>query len=207
MQYGDAQLYACPRCGALVKWRGVKSGNTFGSKLYSDGKRESPMLPQISDLVKCESCSAFYWLREQDPKDPMMVWEQVGSARAVKPISIEELGEAIDQDIARDRYRELRLRRMFLYALNDRTRTSGLLPYGSGVDEHAWWRNVEALLALLDDNDTNERFLKAELLRYKGDFDGCMELLSGISEPKFDRIKEAFKEACAAESRMVFKLP
>ena len=43
----------CPHCKAQVVEEGTLSGNTVGSKIYTDGKREAKMLPDHPALVKC----------------------------------------------------------------------------------------------------------------------------------------------------------
>lgn len=43
---GPTIIIACPLCGQYAKKRTIISGNTFGAKLWSDGKRISPMLPE-----------------------------------------------------------------------------------------------------------------------------------------------------------------
>jgi hypothetical protein len=37
------------------------SGNTSGTRTWTDGKQEAPMLPDRIELAKCHACSAFYW--------------------------------------------------------------------------------------------------------------------------------------------------
>ena len=48
MMPGPAQILTCPYCGEKKKIMSLLSGNTFGAKLWSDNKKISPMLPEIS---------------------------------------------------------------------------------------------------------------------------------------------------------------
>ena len=64
MKPGPDYIYKCPVCGKLVKRGSLMSGNTFGAKLYSDGKNDAPMLPDFPNLSKCAKCDTIFNLRE-----------------------------------------------------------------------------------------------------------------------------------------------
>ena len=55
---GPNYIYKCPSCGNFIKIGSLISGNTYGAKLYSDGKRVAPMMPEFPDLTKCKKCNA-----------------------------------------------------------------------------------------------------------------------------------------------------
>ncbi len=59
---GPNYVYKCPRCGNLLTVGSILSGNTIGAKIYSDGKRIAPMLPDFPDLTKCKKCETIFWL-------------------------------------------------------------------------------------------------------------------------------------------------
>lgn len=50
---GPNYVYKCPNCSALLTRESIASGNSFGSKLFSDGKRIAPMNPELPNLTKC----------------------------------------------------------------------------------------------------------------------------------------------------------
>ena len=62
MMPGPDYVYQCPDCGNLITRGSLRSGNTFGAKIYSDGKRIAPMLPEFPDLTKCRKCNSIFWL-------------------------------------------------------------------------------------------------------------------------------------------------
>ena len=55
-------LAFCPHCGAEKEIIQFMSGNTFGAVLWSDAKREAPMLPTPSPVQKCQRCGHFFFL-------------------------------------------------------------------------------------------------------------------------------------------------
>lgn len=61
---GPDQIIACPSCKGLAKYETLKSGNTFGDRVWTDGKRHAPMLPQPPAVVRCLRCNGMYWLSE-----------------------------------------------------------------------------------------------------------------------------------------------
>ncbi len=44
MKFGPHYIYQCPNCNNLISRLSLMSGNTFGMKVYSDLKRDIPMM-------------------------------------------------------------------------------------------------------------------------------------------------------------------
>lgn len=63
---GPTIIISCPFCGQYAKKRTLISGNTFGSQLWSDGKKISPMLPEFPNLAICKTCDQFFWVTEAE---------------------------------------------------------------------------------------------------------------------------------------------
>ena len=59
---GPQYVYKCPSCGNLLQQESLMSGNTFGAHLYSDGKREAPMLPEFPAISRYRKCNLVFWL-------------------------------------------------------------------------------------------------------------------------------------------------
>jgi hypothetical protein len=57
MLAGPDQIVACPHCKALAKYMTLMSGNTFGARVWTDGKQDAPMLPHPPAVVKCRQCA------------------------------------------------------------------------------------------------------------------------------------------------------
>jgi len=58
------ELGTAPGCFGAVLQETTGSGNTFGSKLWTDGKLEAPMLPDRPEWVKCPHCAHLFWVEE-----------------------------------------------------------------------------------------------------------------------------------------------
>ena len=61
---GPDYIYECPKCQNHVVRGSLTSGNTFGQKLFSDGKTIAPMLPRFPDLTKCPKCKTIFWMHK-----------------------------------------------------------------------------------------------------------------------------------------------
>lgn len=57
----------CPRCGKLKHIRTFLSGNSFGARCWSDGRRYYPMMEQPSPYQKCPKCRHYFLLSEAKP--------------------------------------------------------------------------------------------------------------------------------------------
>ena len=67
MQLGPDKYYKCPNCGAYLYTHTLLSGNTFGARVYSDGKMVAPMLPEYPNLTKCGGCGTIVMLKLLKP--------------------------------------------------------------------------------------------------------------------------------------------
>ena len=52
MKFGPHYIYQCPNCNNLISRLSLMSGNTFGMKVYSDLKRDIPMIKEFANLTK-----------------------------------------------------------------------------------------------------------------------------------------------------------
>ena len=66
MRVGRTRIVPCPYCGATKQLMSLMSGNTFGARFWSDGKRIAPMLPNISPVQRCLDCGKYYLLYQQE---------------------------------------------------------------------------------------------------------------------------------------------
>ena len=126
MEPGPNYIYKCPNCGNLLTNESLMSGNTFGAKIFSDGKRVAPMLPEFPDLTKCRKCNTIFWLSKLEEvgtyqwgykKSPN--WEKADKA---KFLNIKDYFKALNDGIAENREEELYIRNRIWWAYNDRTR-------------------------------------------------------------------------------------
>lgn len=204
MIIGPIQVISCPNCKELVKYYSLISGNTFGSVLWSDGKRESPMMLNTPSVVQCHNCLNIYWLQdatkigEYEPFDnkesPLyyqqeyrkLKWDQVGYVQ--EPF---ESGyyRAIAKKLFKDTEQEKRLRILTWWKRNDDYRDSKQYSRKRRVDISPECEdNMNKLLTLVDLENENEQLMYAELLRELRRFDDAIKLFSSIKNPMFNSI-------------------
>jgi len=87
MQYGPTRIRECPHCGVMIGEATLLSGNTLGGVLWTDGKMEAPMLPDMPPAVICPSCHCgFLWRDAKDHGESSgkeRVWSLMGMLFAV----------------------------------------------------------------------------------------------------------------------------
>jgi hypothetical protein len=176
---GPTLIRTCSACGKLIAEHTIRSGNTFGARFWSDGKREAPMLPDAPWLVKCPHCAALIWLDELELVGTMQPWEppdgdtaDFKDARPVAAPSLQDYFAALSTPTA-DGRKERYLRLRAWWAGNDPRRNTDHA--GSMSDGEI--ANLRAFLPFLDDADGNDRVTKAEVLRELGMFAEAASLL------------------------------
>jgi hypothetical protein len=206
---GSTYVYQCPECENRLQRGSLASGNTFGSKLYSDGKMVAPMLREFPQLTICPECDHIFWINKLEPVDEFG-WNdddsELDDMDMADFLTKEEYHDALQRGVAGNRSEELYIRRYLLWTFNDAVRRG--LPLLKTEDEKViWHENLNQLIALLDgSNDTHEMILLAEVHRAKGDFDKCMGVLSIIQSADFRWIKAPFQRECNQQNQQVFLL-
>jgi hypothetical protein len=162
----------CPHCKAHVVQEDTLSGNTIGAKYYTDGKREAKMLPDHPALAKCPVCGGLFWV-EEAPEVGMGFDAAEGKQKVLAPSENEMLNFLASQGLPKDQ--EIYLRMSCWWKANDSWRW---LPNPKPVFSEIQVKNLEALSALFDESEPNQRILKAEIARELGRFSECLLLLS-----------------------------
>lgn len=57
----------CPHCGAYKYIESIASGNTFWAVIWSDSKRDYPMLPTPSPVQRCPHCGGYFFHDDGKP--------------------------------------------------------------------------------------------------------------------------------------------
>lgn len=209
MMPGPDYVYQCPDCGNLITRGSLRSGNTFGAKIYSDGKRIAPMLPEFPDLTKCRKCNSIFWLSKlvelgsykwNDEIDAN--WQNADKARFLK---IDDYFEALDKGLAEDKKEEFYIRQRIWWSYNDRTR-QGKEIFKNEEDELPWKENLNQLLSLLDLSDVNQRMMAAEIHRNLGAFENCISLIETIDDNNLNWLKEKFLAECERNNNLTVLL-
>ena len=118
MTPGPTMIRECSACGKHIAQQTTSSGNTFGARFWTDGKRDAPMLPDEPFLVKCQHCSALVWIYEQKKVGEIDPWgpttHNAGKFPDARPASNPTLHEyagfleAGESDKAKERYVRVR---------------------------------------------------------------------------------------------------
>lgn len=228
MQPGPDQIIACPSCKTLAKYATLLSGNTFGARVWTDGKQEAPMLPQPPPVVKCRHCAACFWLVDAEPVGELDLWgadplePATGWPAAVDhPLSapptwraaeyVEELSEAdyyaaIRAGLAKGPKQERALRIFAWWRGNEPYRDGEDLfssppPPQAGRDE-----NLRRLLPLLDGDTDSDRIMRGEVLRELGRWSEAEAALLRIESPDFAPAVAQILALCRAQDRAVREL-
>jgi hypothetical protein len=167
MTPGPTIIRKCSACGGLIAQHTIRSGNTFGARFWTDGKRDAPMLPDQPLLVKCQHCGTLLWIDEQEKVGKIAPWgprnreskKFKGARPALTPTLQDYLDLLMTGGSGREKERYLRLRAW--WTGNDNRRDSKH-PAPMSDPEIA---NLRAFATLLDDNDDNDRIMKAEVMR------------------------------------------
>jgi hypothetical protein len=183
----------------------LMSGNTFGARVWTDGRQEAPMMPRPPAVVKCRHCANCYWLA--DAAEIGRVWRWGKPAPQVDPawIAAQEVEEpaeaeyylAVESNLARDRKQEKFLRILAWRRHNDAyrhlppTQERDPIPASGACKE-----NLEALVNLLEDANTDDLLLKAEALREMGAFKAARETLDRITSSKYSKIVRQTRSLC-----------
>lgn len=206
---GPDLVYACPTCGGLLRNGSVASGNTHHAQHFSDGKMFAPMLPVFPDLTACEQCEDIFWLSKLQPMGDFEpggpVQPDWDAAPVAQFLTIEGYFKALENGLADGKWEAVYIRQKIWWAYNDRVRDNQALIEGE-KDELRWRENLQALLALLDVSDSDQRLMAAEIHRNLGAFDKCISLLEGNTRGDLDWLKEAMVLQCHRGNTLVFEL-
>ena len=177
MQPGPDIIRECPKCAGTVVQNTMMSGNTFGARMWTDGKMEAPMLPDCPWLVKCPDCHALLWIDEtREIGEGGFFDENPGWPNAKEPVSpmVSDLLRMLATD-GLSPEKNLYLRQKYWWAINDAYRSNET---ATAIFEPLQERMLRALAAVFDENDSNQRIAKAEVFRELKMFDDCIRLLS-----------------------------
>ena len=177
---GPTIIRKCSSCNKHIAEKTIESGNTFGARFWTDGKRHAPMLPDQPLLVRCPHCSSLVWIGEQEKlgEHSPSLFDDAERFRFPNalPASTPNLDEylAVLQGGVDDLDKERYLRLCAWWAGNDCRRDEDTSAQLDSLEA----ANLRALITLLDESDQIDRLIKAEALRELGEFTDAGNLLS-----------------------------
>jgi hypothetical protein len=206
---GPNSIYKCPNCDNLLKNQSLLSGNTFDGKIYSDGKRIYPMLPEFPDLTKCKKCDHIFWLSRTNEigsynwgDENNLLWLNADQAEF---LTIDEYFMALALNVAKDKSEEFYIRQRIWWCFNDRVRKGSEL-FNSADDKIKWESNAVGLMKILDPDDVSQAIMIADLNRNLGNFEICLTIIESLDNPDLEWLKEAFINNCSEKNHLVFQL-
>ena len=199
---GNAQILTCPHCGRKKEVMSLRSGNTYGSLLWSDNKRISPMLPEISYVQKCPDCEYYYIMARQE-----VVYDDNDFSSERGLLTFPEMKEAFSQ-LAKEGFEspkeETNVRMMLHHAFNDYYYRYGKGQIVNEEDQIIFHENGLWLINHL----IEDKVMKAEFLREIGEMELAQSTLdSVIPENEFIKnIASAIQERINNNDSKVFKI-
>jgi hypothetical protein len=212
---GPDQIIACPDCMGLARYMTLVSGNTFGARVWTDGKQVAPMLPRPPAVVKCSHCAECYWLTDAEEIGTVDRWQGEGQqvdpawadAQKVKEPTEDEYYQTIEKALVNNAEQERDLRVLAWWRRTDPFRDyPPPPPQGVSSAPRPWRENLEALSRLLTGEDDHGRLMKAEVLRELGEFTASKETLSLVSSPKFAAVTGQMRSLCDTQDTCVREL-
>jgi hypothetical protein len=182
---GADLIIACPHCEALAKVFSIMSGSPFGTIGWSDGYRDSPMMPAAPRIARCQSCTKAFWtgqaqsigylLPEQEGASRKPEWQ---AAPYLEPLDEAGLMQALAEGLGCSSELELELRVAIWWRGNDAFRRDDA-PVGHATSPEAI-ANMESLIKLMHEGEEDLLLFRAEALRHLGRFDEMEETLGGV---------------------------
>lgn len=203
---GHTRIVTCPFCGAKKELMSLRSGNTFGARFWSDGKRIAPMLPQVSPVQKCLDCGKYYLLYQQKSE----FGEGYSSERG--ELDYFEWKEAYSQLSKEETTKSdlVNVRLNLIQAYNDYYYRSGDDCEPPEEESRFIATIIVEFIKLFNWRKVEIPLLKAELYREIGEMKKCARVLSSIeNKPMKDLEKVLFKgikERMEKGDCMVFRL-
>ena len=186
---GPPRVVECPKCGEEKRLVSLISGNTIGATQWSDMYMKAPMLPKASKVQRCGKCGGYFLLsqaKERYADDNDFTFE-------TGTLKYPEMKEALIQ-LEKDsltREDEFALRLEFLHRYNDAYRGGAAFNDGTPrteSDHQLYLENINAMISLLDNTNTEEIPVIAELYREAADFEKCISILKDYS-PNSDYVR------------------
>ena len=180
---GPTLIKKCNRCDGLMKQRTIASGNNFGARYWTDGKIDTPMLPETPLVIVCPHCRKVDWLKNLAEIGEIPGPRGFGVPLPEYDLSFDDLpffdvptgddylGFLESVELIHDQ--ELYLRWTYWHLMNDpRRRDPAVQPLG--IDEV---ENLQRLLVLIKSPSESSRLTIAEIHRELGDFASCEQML------------------------------
>lgn len=177
---GPANVLSCPFCGGTKEVMSLVSGNTFDATVWSDTRRDYPMLPEVSPIQECPHCHKYYFTEHarqtysDDPESEMRSFGELGT------LTFPQLVKAKKQmdSMSLSKMERWILNHQIFMAYNDcfRREPKKVAFPPSAEEQTLYLKTIDELLDGIDQSEDYELF-HAELLREIGKFDEAKKIL------------------------------
>jgi hypothetical protein len=158
--------YKCPGCDKIHANESIISGNTFGSKQYSDTRRITPMLPEFPSNTKCQQCGLIFWLdKTTETRD-----KNERSRHYANFLSIDGFKEALSLGMGTNGGRALHLRLWLLWSWHEAMEKNSMQPE-EVYNDTAYNENITGIQQHINTNELGTELFMAELHRFAGRFE------------------------------------
>lgn len=203
---GPIIIRECPKCSQYIKQLTFASGNTYGARFWTDGKMDAPMMPDQPWLVKCPACKDLFWvdtakqLAELEPLSKIK--KEFSDALMYEHLTETDYLKLLQKKkISRKKEEYVRIRAW--WCTNDSMRYEKPTKGSKVVFSKDQEDNISRLYEILDEENPNQRLMKAEIARERGMFDEAMSLLEYKFPEGFDKAVSVIRELCMSHSAVV----
>ncbi len=204
---GPARIICCPFCGGEKELMNLMSGNTCGATIWSDTRRNYPMLPELSPIQQCPHCKNYYFLEDAHTSHNPIKGIN-GYSFELGELTYAELKEAKEQMENSDLTKKQTwiLNHQLFMAYNDAFfRTDNPDSSPTKEDEEYIKTIITQLLEGIDHNDDYDLF-HAELLRESGRFTEAFMILDKNTSEKQKWVVDAMMKHIIAKDPKPFLL-
>ena len=207
MRPGPTLIMKAPGCKKPVKFSSINSGNTIGATFWTDGKCEAPMWPDEPWLRKSPSEGILFWSDECEEigqidffadEESKPEWEELEFAE--EPTEADYLA-ATSNGIANTEERLRYIRMRLWWSGNDPIRRKEINQLSQ---EHL--QNLSKFASILSEDDTNQKLMKAEVLRELSRFNEALKLLEGDFPDDYQDTVHRIRELTVAQNNNVATL-
>ena len=206
MMIADEDLIlACPHCGNFVKQKYIISYtiSSHNTRIWTDGKIERDLCPETPIISYCTKCHEFYWLKDAktinyNPEINMSVIQYVTG------LSFLGYMQAIEEEFTKTIVEEKLFRIHAWRTANNAFRYGRNEPQWQYLtDKNLFAGNLLTLLNLLDENNSEDCLIKAEVLRELEEYDKSLDILTSNEFPDKKNLALNIIELCKKQDPWV----
>lgn len=218
MTPGPARKAYCPHCQAVKLIATIASGNTIGARMWSDMKREAPMLPHASYVQKCEACSKYFTLAVWADYETEPEYAEGGSHGTWGNLTFAEWKETVDQFEAAGEYtnedEKTSVYINFLQTYNDEFFRGHEPKEPAEADKALFIKYVDKLLGIMpiEDVGADASVMLLEFYREAGQWDKVAELQPTVDQKvagknkSFQAVYKQFTDRIQARDTKLFEV-